>query len=459
MTARPRRRPSKSLFGTLVLLAATGLAQAQEEGGDGGAAAGAAAGSAAEASPDSTQIATVNASTDENKPYYLRASQGFAHDSNVFRVPDQFGTQSDWVSSTALIAGFSQPFGRQRGYGDATLRANAYSDQSQLNNFGYDLRLGLDWSTIERLSGDVSARLSQSLADFSDYGSADREAAGKNQELSQRYAARAQYGITAAWALTALLEYERIDFTADEFANRERNATTFGGGVRYRPSGIWAFGLGARRIDGSYPQSVVSNGVVVADNYTSDNIDLTARLIATGLSTFSARLSFTDEVHELDTSRDYSGLTGSIEWDYRITGKVNIGLGLSRETGSSTDATTLSGVNTFLTDSNLTDRLDMRASWDATSKIRVSAAAAYWHDTFDDQFTEIVNGGQVIRFSDESADSYSLDLRVRYQATRTVSLECGGRYTDRGSTGRNINLDNGFTSTVVFCNGVLALRG
>lgn len=133
--------------------------------------------------------------------------------------------------------------------------------------------------------------------------------------------------------------------------------------------------------------------------------------------------------------------------------------GAVAEEGPDSAPITIRGMNTCRTDLNLTKRLDARASWDATSKIRVSTAAAYWHDTFDDQFTEIVNGGQVIRFSDESADSYSLDLRVRYQATRTVSLECGGRYTDRGSTGRNINIDNGFTSTVVFCNGVLALRG
>lgn len=448
MIVRPRRRPSKSILGALALVAVAGLAQAQEEGGD--------AGAPAEASADSVQSASsINASPDEGKPYFLRTSLGLAHDDNVFRVPDERGTQKDWITSAAVIAGFSQPFGRQRGYGNATLRGNSYRDQSQLTNFGYDLGLGLDWSTIERLSGDVSINASQSLASFGDYGSADAEAIGKNQERSQRYATSARYGITAAWALTALLEYERIDFTADEFDNRERNATTFGGGVRYRPSGIWAFGLGARRIDGSYPRAFVRNGVVVADDYTSDNIDLSATLVATGLSTFSARLSFTDEDHELDSTRDFSGLTGSIDWNYQITGKVNVGLGLSRETGSTSSSTTVTGVNTFLTDSNLTNRFDARATWDASGKIRVSAAVAYWRDSFDDQFTE---GGEV-GVTDESANSYSLDLRVRYQATRAFTFECGGRYNDRGSTGRSVTIDNGYTSTTVFCNAILALRG
>lgn len=454
MNARPVRRPSKSMMSALALLAASGLAQAQAEGGDAGAAA------PAEASAEPTQAASsVNASPDEGKPYYLRASQGLAHDDNIFRVADNRGTQSDWISSTALITGFSQPFGRQRGFGNATLRGNAYRDQSQLNNLGYDLGLGLDWSTIERLSGEVTVRASQTLASFADYGSADRESVGKNQELSQRYAARAQYGITAAWALTGLLEYERIDFTADDFASRERNATTFGGGARYRPSGVWAFGLGARRIDGSYPRSVVRNGVFVADDYTSDNIDATARLFATGLSTFAARLSYTDERHDLSSARDFSGLTGSIEWDYQATGKVNVGVSLSRETGSSTNSTTVTGVDTFLTDSNLTNRIGLRTTWAATAKIGVTASAAYWRDSFDDQFTEIIDGNQVIRFTDESANSYNLDLRVNYQATRTLGFVCGGRYEDRGSTGRSVNTINGFSSTTLFCNATLALRG
>lgn len=449
-------RPSRSILSALALLAMAGLAQAQEAGGGD---TGGDGGGAAEASPDSTQTATVTTSSDENKPYFLRASQGLAHDDNVFRVADARGPQSDWISSTALITGFSQPFGRQRGFGNATLRGNAYRDQSQLNNLGYDLGLGLDWSTVERLSGDVTINASQTLASFADYGSADRESIGKNQEVSQRYAARAQYGITAVWALTGLLEYERIDFTADEFANRERTATTFGGGVRYRPSAIWAFGLGARRIDGSYPNSVVRNGAPVADDYTSDNIDLTARLYATGLSTFAARVSFTDEKHDLDTARDFNGVTGSLDWDYQATGKLNLGLSLSRDTGSSTNSTTVTGVNTFLTDSNLTNRLDLRSTWRATSKIRVTAALAYWRDSFDDQFTEIVDGGQVISFADESANSYSFDLRVNYQATRTLGFECGGRHNDRGSTGRSVNTLNGFTSNTLFCNATLALRG
>lgn len=455
MRARP---PLQIAAGILALLAAAGLARAQEEGAaTAPASATSSSADGAESAPEATQV--VSLSTDDPKPYYLRVSQGLAHDDNLFRVSSALGTQSDWISSTALLAGFDQPFGRQRAYADATLRGNAYRDQSQLNNFGYDLGLGLNWSTVERISGDLRMNISQSLARFSDYGSAPREDLGKNEENSQFYAGRVQYGVTADWAVDALAEYFRVDFTADDFDSRERNVTTVGAGVKYRPNAIWSFGVGGRHADGTYPRAAVSQGVVLADDYTRDSVDVTARLVATGLSTFSGRLSYTREEHDLDTSRDFSGLTGAVTWTYQATGKVNVGLSFIRDTGTNTSTNSLTGVQTFLTDSRLTNRLGATVRWDATSKIRVTAGVEYWRDTFDDQFTEFVDGGEVVRVADETANNVNLSLRMRYQPTRTIGLECGGRYEDRDGYGRSINPQNGFTATTLFCNATLTLRG
>ncbi|WP_130430048.1 hypothetical protein [Rivibacter subsaxonicus] len=392
-------------------------------------------------------------------PYFLRVSQGFAHDDNLFRVPDEFVKTSDWVSSTALIGGFDQPFGRQRGYGNVTLRGNAYKDQSQLNNFSYDLRTGLDWSTVERLSGNVDLKLAQSLARFSDYGSTARERSGKNQELSQYIGTRVQYGITAAIALEALVNYQNIDYTAEAFDDRARRALTYGGGVKFAPRGVWTLGLGARHTDGTYPRSVVVNGQFAPDDYTRDSIDLTARLNATGLSTFSGRLSYTREEHELDTTRDFKGWTGQIGWNYQATGKLNFGLSYLRDTGTNTSTTGASGVETFLTDARLTDRFGIDGTWDATGKIQVKAGVEYWRNTFDDQFTQIDIGGQVISASGQTADNYLYTLLARYQATRSFGLECGARYEDRDTSITTARTIVGFKATMAYCNATLSLRG
>ena len=99
----------------------------------------------------------------QSSPYYIGVAQTLAHNSNLVALRDNQPvpaglSKSDTVSSTALVAGIDQPFGRQRLTGTANLSSNRYSRNSEFNSSGYALRLGLDWQTIERLSGRVSGR-------------------------------------------------------------------------------------------------------------------------------------------------------------------------------------------------------------------------------------------------------------------------------------------------------------
>src|SRR6266436_4482934 len=102
----------------------------------------------------------------ETSPYYIGVSQAFTHDNNVFRRPDN-GTLpvlADTLSSTGLLGGIDQPFGRQHFFANGTAATNRHKNLDQLNNTSYGLAAGLDWSTVERLSGNVRASANQSLA-------------------------------------------------------------------------------------------------------------------------------------------------------------------------------------------------------------------------------------------------------------------------------------------------------
>ena len=90
---------------------------------------------------------------DEPDPYYIGASAGLTHDSNVFRAPNAV---SDNHSSVGLLGGFDQKIGRQRVYANANVHYDKYQDQSQLDNTGYGVAAGWDWATIERLSGNFN---------------------------------------------------------------------------------------------------------------------------------------------------------------------------------------------------------------------------------------------------------------------------------------------------------------
>src|SRR5204863_3882657 len=126
---------------------------------------------------------------DEPSPWYIGVSQGFTHDSNVYRTPDGPG---DNYSTTSLLGGFDQPIGRQRLHASARVGYNRYQDQRALDNTGYSVDAGWDWATIEKLSGSLSANATQSLAQFN--GNATQPTTDRNVLKAAQSNASARLG-------------------------------------------------------------------------------------------------------------------------------------------------------------------------------------------------------------------------------------------------------------------------
>ncbi|MGA0609831.1 hypothetical protein [Caldimonas sp. KR1-144] len=395
---------------------------------------------------------------ESSSPYYLRVSETLTYDSNVFRVPESLGERRDGISSTALTAGLDQHLGRQRLLGIATVRGNVFKNNDQLNNTGYDLGAQLNWEAASRWAGDARVNFSQTLARFEDYGSQTQVTSGKNQEKVALAALRAQYGLFSLWSIEGTYNHFDINYSADTFANRERTSDQAGLGVKFRPSGLWTFGLNWRETRGEYPQYREVGGVTEKDEYDRTDIDLTARYFATGLSTLSARLSHTSEEHSIDSTRDFSGVTGEIRWDYQATGKLGISTTLARETGSGSSSSSFGDTTSYLTDSRLTNRLTVNARWNATAKIQVRAGAILARDKFDDQFTSITVNGQVVSASGQTADSRTYSLSALYAATRSINFECGARYQKRDPIITSGSTFLGYTANTAYCAGALTLQ-
>lgn len=398
----------------------------------------------------SGQATAQNADT-ELGPYYFKASQRFSHDDNIYRVADD--TESDWTSTTSLEAGIRQRLSRQTLVARAIVSRNQFDRNSELNNTGYDLGGTLFWELGSRWSGEVKLGYQRQAASFGDYGTEfsadDREELGKVEESVGNASIRAQYGLVSLWSLEALAATERVRYSnaelngIDEFEDRERDSDTLGVGVLYRPSGFWTFGLRYRDTDGKYPRyRATRGGPTEVDDFDRRDIDLTARLEATGRSTLDARLSRTKEEHTAAGRRDFSGWTGEVGWQYQLTGKIGLDTRLLRETGAGSTA----NIN-----NRLTNRLDVGARWDATSKIRVNADFAYAREQFDETF-----GAGDDATTEDNRQSYQLyGLSANYQATRSLGFSCGVRYQDRD--GRT-NDAYDYTATTGFCLASFAIQ-
>lgn len=393
----------------------------------------------------------------QRSPYFLRASQTISYDSNLFRVPDALGTESDLISTTALTVGIDQPIGRQRVQASLGVNGTAYRDNSALNGFGYDLDVLLDWEAAARWSGNARLSASQRQAGFESYGGLAGANTGRNQERARSLDLLARYGGASVLTLEAIANLTDISYSSTGFASRERESQMLGAGLRWRPRGAWTFGLVARRTDGEYPRFSALAG---ADEYERTDVDLTADFQPTGASRLSARLTHTDEDHDLDESRDFSGLTGELRWNYQLTGKVATLVQLTRETGAGSSITeTIPGgggasSTAYLTDSQLTNRLRLQADWDATAKIRVSANYDHARENFDTRF--LSDGGVVS--GNRKGNSRNLGLSATYSITRVWTLACGVARLSRDSGTLIGAVAYEYDANTGYCSATLALQ-
>lgn len=156
-----------------------------------------------------------------------------------------------------------------------------------------------------------------------------------------------------------------------------------------------------------------------------------------GLSRVGARLSYSKEDHTVRP--DFSGVTGSLSWDYRPTGKLRFIMDLVRDTGNEASfngyqfvAGTATGDNSFVA------RIArVQAYYDATAKIRVNANAAYVE-------RDLLAGG-----SDKTG---LVGIGANFQATRSILLGCRISHEKRGGDVQ------GYTQNIASCLAQLTLQ-
>jgi hypothetical protein len=365
-------------------------------------------------------------------PFYVGIAQAFTHESNVFRAQSGLPESADTYSTTSLLAGIDQPFSRQRFFADAAARYNRYKDNTQLNNTGYSLDTGLDWATVEKLSGRLSYTLNENLARYgADQGPA---LITKNLERNQEFLARGQYGFASLLALEGSFTHRQLEYSASEFAFQDFKQDAVSLGLLYRPGGLLTLGIAARRTNGKYPYAVqTAPGAFQQDDFRRNDIDLTAVWVPTGLSTVSVRLSNTKETHEAVTSRNFSGATGAIRWDYRATGKLTFATELARDSGAESSFNRLVQDNTgsLGNNSQQSTTLAFRGLYEATPKIQVEANLRYVERDLVNTFALPSGAASTQAGSDRFAET---KIGVNYAFSRSLLFGCALGYEKRGTS-------------------------
>lgn len=266
----------------------------------------------------------------ETSPYYLGGSLGLYHVSNIYR--QSHAANSDEVGNASLLAGLDQRLGRQRLFADVSVQANRYRRSRELNNLAYSAKLGLDWASIERLSGQVSASKKRSLADYN-IGSGITPIFKKNTEDNSQLQGLVRLGLVTKLTLEGSLTHRTRDYSAIEYGRLNYRENVGSLGLVWRPSSPLRLGLAARHTEGENPRYLLKNNQVTPDEFTRKDIDLTGGWELSGASKLDARLSASRSTHSVADLRNFSGLTGALLWQWQPTARWSVSTRLSRDSG------------------------------------------------------------------------------------------------------------------------------
>jgi hypothetical protein len=369
-------------------------------------------------------------------PYSFEATQSVSRESNLLRaesgqvVPDGL-SRSDTVYSTVVRGGIDQTIGRQRLFGDASLRRTQFQRNSVYDSAGYRLAGGLDWATVERLSGSLTWSAQRQLASFS-----NDEAgilARRNVERTRQVESALRWGVSARLAAEAALTWRDVDFSAPEFASRQFRQGSVYLGLRHELSGAAWWSMGLRQARGNYPQfRRAADGGFQADHFERQELDLRAALRPSGASDLEARLGLGRTRYDRATSRDVSGLFGTLAWNWRPSGRLRMRTQWSRDPSQDSYFLETNFGRGTLSYDRVATAFQLRADHSLTAKTSWYAA---WGWT-DRSLTRSIEVASVAVPSLRSEDrTYQYAIGLRWQPTRSllVGLDVNAEERREGS--------------------------
>ena len=328
----------------------------------------------------------------QQSPWSIGGSLLLSHDSNLLRLADTqepgLGeSRSDTVLSTALVGGLNQNIGRQRVFGNLTLRDNRFERNAKYNNQSYNGALGLDWSTINRISGKLLLSAARNLSTF------NAEGVGllpeKNLETTQAVNASVSVGLVTEYSLelNAGRQQVRNSVQDERVLSRDLNLNTLSLGLAWRPSSAFSLSAALRQVSALYPTFRNTATGYDSDRYKQQQIDLVATLQPSGASTLDMRLSFGDTRYTVNEERNFSSVNGSLGWLWQATGKLRLTTRLARDKGQdnypSSVPVGLTRIPVTLSDSRVITTLRAQADLEVSAKVALSTSLQHARRTLD----------------------------------------------------------------------------
>jgi hypothetical protein len=412
-------------------------------------------------------LAVIGPAAAQVSPWYVGGALSLTHDDNLLRLgetqtalPGQ--SRSDTVTSASLTAGLDQPFGRQRVQASLALRDNRFARNDRYNNQSYSGSASLDWSTVNRISGQVGIGRSRALSTFN--ADVIGLLAQRNFETSEGFNASVSVGLVTAWSLELSAGHRRVRNSIDVASVQAQNLDQDNAavGVAWRPGAALETTLAVREVRGRFPTFRRVAGSFEDDAFTQRGVDLGARWQASGSSLLDARIGTGQTQYLRGGDRDFDSISGSLGWNWRATGKLSLSTRLAREKGQDNYPTFVRvALGFFLVDApavqsdlRTIDTLRAQLDWAATAKTAVSSSVQLTRRDVASRTRTVFDG--VLRGEAVGTDETTImTLGARWAPYRWSLLGCDLRHETRRSSG---NVTSGLKGTSLGCYAQATMR-
>jgi exopolysaccharide biosynthesis operon protein EpsL len=257
-------------------------------------------------------------------------------DSNLFRLPDnadvaaRTGGRSTRADRTdSLYAGFriDQPYAQQRFRLEATETAYRHQTFKHLDFDATQYSGAWDWTLTPRLTGVLSADRSQSLVNYADF----RDPTQRNVRTTDVRRASVDWWAYSGWhVLSALTQTEsRSSQATVAFGSFRSDAAE--AGIKYVAQSTSSVAVNLRSSSGTYLNQPPDPVNFLGDGFKRDELELVTSWLATGRTSWDARVARVAYRENLFSQRDFTDTAASLGWRWTPTGRVTFAIDLARD--------------------------------------------------------------------------------------------------------------------------------
>lgn len=367
--------------------------------------------------------ASLPVQADEADVFNFRASLNTVRDDNLYRVPNSRHPEMETITTAIAGVDFNKRVSLQQFIAHVSWVETYYTHSNYLNGGGLHYDGRWLWAVGSHLTGELAADRSTAQNSFAEFPGLRQ----RNMRTNESQRLNLEYAFHPSWRLTGGLSH--LTMSNDQVLTQESDFETNGAaiGIKYTPrSGNWV-SFQTRQADGKYTKRPFDAASQFDNEFTDRAQEVAASWQVTGHSTFNGRFEYLERRHEHFSSRNFSGPTGQLSYQYQYSAKTVLAATYQRKINAFQDVS-----SSYYLD----DDLLFSARWDATAKVSVAGRLGVTHRQYRGEIgpvagarreDDILRGGVDVTYK---ADRW-LELKAGLAADTRNSSDSGLDYTSR----------------------------